>query len=285
MANRPKTKKNKVAARYVVPPVQRALRLLRYIADGHAVKSPSKAAKELAINRTTLTRLIATLEAERMIERCHDTDGYRLGIGMATLTARALFSADIVQVADPILAQLSTHLGLSSHLGILEGRDVIYVVRRVPNLHLISNVRIGSRLPAHASSIGRVILANMPPEQVSALYASVRLERVTDKTATTLPALLRQAARDRQVGLAWSDSNFEIGISSVAAPVFDHTGVVTGGINVSGASRALEGTMRRKKIGDALLDAAHEISRRIGYTASYNPPAAGPRVGRRNTRL
>lgn len=266
MANRPKTKKNKVAVRYVVPPVQRALRLLRYIADGNAVKSPSKAAKELSINRTTLTRLIATLEAERMIEPFPDAEGYRLGIGMATLTARALFSADIVQVADPVLAQLSNQLGLSSHLGILEGRDVIYVVRRVPNLHLISNVRIGSRLPAHASSIGRVILAHMSREQLTTLYASVRLERVTDKTVTTLPALLRQAVRDRQLGLAWSDSNYEAGISSVAAPVFDHTGSVTGGINVSGASRALEGATRRRKIGNALLEAAYEISRRIGYT-------------------
>lgn len=265
MASRSRTR-NKTAVRYVVPPVQRALRLLRYIANGNTVKSPSKAAKELVINRTTLTRLIATLEAERMIERCHDGDGYRLGIGMATLMARALFSADIVQAADPILAQLSNHLGLSSHLGILEGRDVIYVVRRVPNLHLISNVRLGSRLPAHASSIGRVILANMPREQVTALYASARLERVTEKTVTTLPALLRQATRDRQLVLAWSDSNYEVGISSVAAPVFDHTGLVAGGINVSGASRSLEGAARRRKIGAALLEAAHEISRRIGYT-------------------
>jgi DNA-binding IclR family transcriptional regulator len=262
-----------VDSRYVVPPVQRALRLLRYIADGNAVESPSRAAKELAINRTTLVRLLATLSAERMIERRHDGEGYRLGIGMATLTARALFSADIVQVADPILANLANHLGLSSHFGILEGRDVIYVVRRVPNLHLVSNVRIGSRLPAHASNIGRVILAHMPRKSVVELYAKQTLERVTDKTVTTLDGLLRQIARDQEVGLAWSDSNFELGISSVAAPVFDHTGHVAGGINVSGATGALEGAARRKEISAALLEAAQEISRRIGYSPVAEPNA------------
>jgi DNA-binding IclR family transcriptional regulator len=272
-------KKNKIErtegidSRYVVPPVQRALRLLRYIADGNAVESPSRAAKELAINRTTLVRLLATLSAERMIERRHDGDGYRLGIGMATLTARALFSADIVQVADPILAKLANELGLSSHLGILEGRDVIYVVRRVPNLHLVSNVRIGSRLPAHASNIGRVILAHMPRESVTELYDKATLERVTDKTVTTLDGLLRQISRDQEVGLAWSDSNFELGISSVAAPVFDHTGGVAGGINVSGATGALDGVARRKEISAALLEAAQEISRRIGYSPVEEPSA------------
>lgn len=254
-----------IDVRYVVPPVQRALRLLRYIADGNVVASPSRAAKELSINRTTLIRLLTTLEAERMIERRHDGEGYRLGIGMATLTARALFSADIVQVADPILANLANQLGLSSHLGILEGHDVIYVARRVPNLHLVSNVRIGSRLPAHASNIGRVILANMPRDKVIELYSGATLDRITEKTVTSLEELLRQIERDRELGLAWSDSNFEAGISSVAAPVFDHTGEVAGGINVSGATVALEGAARRREISAVLTQASQEISRRIGY--------------------
>jgi DNA-binding IclR family transcriptional regulator len=206
-----------------------------------------------------------TLEAERMIERRHDGEGYRLGIGMATLTARALFSADIVQVADPILASLAGRLGLSSHLGILEGHDVIYVVRRVPNLHLVSNVRIGSRLPAHASNIGRVILAHMPKEKVIELYSGAKLDRITEKTATSLAGLLRQIEHDHELGIAWSDSNFEPGISSAAAVVFDHTGSVAGGINVSGATTALEGKARRAEISAAIGQAAQEISRRLGY--------------------
>jgi DNA-binding IclR family transcriptional regulator len=262
-----------IDARYVVPPVQRALRLLRHIADGDPVLTPSRTAKELSINRTTLVRLLATLEAERMIEKRHDGAGYQLGVGMAALTARALFSADIVQVADPVLTRLANQVGLSSHLGILEGRDVIYLVRRAPNLHLVSNVRIGSRLPAHASNIGRAILAHMPREKVAALFQGAPLEAVTNKTATSIDDLLRQVERDREIGLAWSDSNFEAGISSCAAPVFDHAGEVAGGINVSGATGALDGAARRKEISAALLEAAQEISRRIGYSPGEEPSA------------
>lgn len=274
MTKKPKVK-GRVDARYMVPPVQRAMHLLRYIADGNAAGNPREAAEELGINRTTLIRLLATLEAETVIERRRDGSGYQLGIGMATLTARALFSADIVHVADPILADLSNGLGLSSHLGILEGRDVIYVVRRVPNLHLVSNVRIGSRLPAHASSIGRIILANMPRGKVLKLYSGAKLSRVTEKTETSLEGLLSQIERDRKLGLAWSDSNFEAGISSVAAPVFDYTGEIAGGINVSGATSALEGAARRRGIGAALANVAQEISRRIGYLPESASRPAG----------
>jgi DNA-binding IclR family transcriptional regulator len=252
-------------ARYVVPPVQRAIRLLRHIADGNSVTTPSRTAKELGINRTTLLRLLTTLAAERIIERRPNAEGYRLGLGLATLTARALFSADIVQVADPVLARLANHLGLSSHLGILEGRDVIYVVRRVPNLHLVSNVHIGSRLPAHASNIGRIILAYLPRERVTSLYSGASFDKVTEKTVTSLSGLLRQIGRDQNLGLAWSDSNFEPGISSVAAPIFDHTGNVAGGINVSGATTSLQGDERRAEISAAIIQAAQEISHQLGH--------------------
>ena len=271
-----KNAKALINSRYVVPPVQRALRLLQHIAKGDPVLKPARTAKELGINRTTLMRLLTTLEAERMIERRHDGDGYRLGIGMATLTAQALFSADIVQVADPVLARLAGELGLSSHLGILEGRDVIYVVRRVPNLHLVSNVHIGSRLPAHASSIGRIVLAHLPRERVLKLYSRATLEAVTKKTVTSLAGLLRQIKRDHELGLAWSNSNFEKGISSVAAPVFDHTGSVVAGINVSGATAALAGAARRVEISAAITEAAQEISRRLGYMPQIRSKSAAP---------
>lgn len=88
-----------------------------------------------------------------------------------------------------------------------------------------------------------------------------------DKTVTTLDDLLQQIARDRDLGLAWSDSNFELGISSVAAPVFDHIGSVAAGINVSGVTSALDGATRRKEISDALLAAAQKnlAARRLQY--------------------
>ena len=252
--------------RYAVPPVERAFKLLRHIASGDPVLNIALTARALSINRTTLIRLLATLEAEHMIEQRRDGGGYKLGLGLVGLAGQALFAADIVEIADPVLAALTAELGLSSHLGVLDGRDILYVARRTPNLHLVSNVRIGSRLPAHATSMGRIILAHMPQDAVVALFRGVKLAVVTPKTAASVNALQRQIQIDRKAGLAWSDSHYEAGIASVAAAVFDHTGHITAAINVTGPSRSFEpAPERRREIAAAVAAAAMRISRGLGY--------------------
>jgi DNA-binding IclR family transcriptional regulator len=251
---------------YAVPPVVRALKLLRHIAAGDSVSNMSVTARALGISRTTLIRLIATLEAERIIERKADGSGYALGLGLVGLAGQALLASDIVQAGDPVIVQLSAELGLSAHIGVLEGTDVLYVARRTPNAHLVSNVGIGSRLPAHATTMGRIMLAHLPLEQVRARFAEAELKRFTDRTPTTLAALLAQCAADRAAGLAWSDAYFEPGIASVAAAIFDRPGHVAGAVNVTGPSLSFstrEG--RREEIGRAVLAAASAISSRLGH--------------------
>ena len=255
---------------YSVPPVTRAIRLLRHIADGDGAANMSQSARALKISRTTLMRLLMTLEAEGMIERRGDGAGFRLGLGLAGLAGQALFSSDIVEAGEPAVAQLTERLGLSSHLGVLDGREVLYVARRTPNLHLISNVRVGSRLPAHATSMGRIILAFMPRESVEASFAGQELKAATAKTPVTLASLLKLIDADRKAGLAWSDSHFEPGIASVAAAVFNRAGAVAGAVNVTGPASSFDSSAgRRTDIEAAIRAASSEISRRLGYTGAH----------------
>lgn len=257
---------------YSVPPVERAFRVLRHIAGGDELRNMASSARTMGISRTTLIRLVATLESERMIARTRDGLGFRLGIGLAGLAAQALFAADVVEIADPVLAGLTETLGLSAHLGVLDGRDVLYVARRTPNLHLVSNVRIGSRLPAHATTLGRIILAHLPTAELRALYQGALLPAATAKTPTTLAALERQIATDRALGIAWSASHFEVGISSAAAAVFDHSGRVAGAINVTGPTRSFDaGPKRPAIIGQAVMHAAREISGQLGHVTPAEP--------------
>lgn len=255
-----------MTASYSVPPVSRAFKLLRAIASGDSVANMSETARTLDLSRTTLIRLIATLEAEQMIERRADGTGYKLGLGLAGLAGQALVSSDIVQVGDPIIGALAEHLGLSAHIGVRDGRDVLYVARRTPNVHLVSNVGIGSRLPAHATTLGRIILAFTPRDEVVRLFHGVRLKAATAKTPATLAALQRQINADSAAGIAWSDSNFEIGISSAAAPAFDRSGIVVGAINVTGPAASFA-VSRRLSIETAVRDAAMRLSRGLGFVA------------------
>ena len=249
---------------YASPPIQRAIRLLRRIAEGDVITNMSKTARDVGIKRTTLLRLLHTLEAEHFIER-NQSQGWRIGVGLISLAAQAFSSDNLAQTAVPVLTRLSERLGLSAHLGVLDGREIVYLLRRVPNQVFASNIRIGSRLQAHAANMGRIILAHMPPERVDRLYAGINLKPVTPRTATTLLQLHSQLDADREAGLAWSDGNYEAGISSVAAAIFDATNEPVAALNVSGQLAQFEGAARRVQISEAVKSAALEISQRLGW--------------------
>lgn len=253
-------------AAYSVPPVHRAFALLRHIAGGGRCRNVNQTAKSLGINRTTMIRLLHTLEAEGMIERIEEDAGWRLGPGMIVLAADALKSRDVVRVSRPIMARLAASLSLSSHLGVLDGREIIYLARETPDSHLVSNIREGSRLPAHGTTVGRVLLSHLPPERLRALYAGAELAAYSDRTATSLEALERQLAEDRARGVAWSVSNYERGLGSCAAPVHDHRGRVVAAINVTGPAEAFEpGAPRAEEIEAAVKAGAEEASAALGW--------------------
>lgn len=251
---------------YSVPPVERALRLLRHIAAGNRCRNSSKAAKDVGINRTTLIRLLATLEAERMIEQIPDDGGYRLGTGLIALASEALNERGIIPSARPVLRRLVESLKLSAHLGVREGREIVYLARETPVSHLASTVREGTRLPAHATTIGRILLSELPLASLRTLYENHPLPAFTDKTRTSLEDLSEQLAADRARGMSWSVSNFEREIGSAAVAIYDHRGQAIAAINVTGHVSAFEpGSPLVPRIERELKAAAREISETLGY--------------------
>lgn len=255
-------------ADYAVPPVHRAFVLLRHIASGQRCRNASATARELGINRTTLIRLLHTLAAEGMIESLDGGETWQIGPGMIALAAEALRSRDIVRIAQPVMERLSSRLALSSHLGVIDGRDIIYLLREAPNAHLVSNVRAGSRLPAHATTVGRILLAEMGREAVADLFAGQPLAAYTDKTATSLANLLAQIDNDRAQGFAWSYGNYEAGIGSCAVAIHDHLGKAIAALNVTGPESSFAPDLPRAlEIRQAVIGAAAEISTGLGFTA------------------
>ena len=253
-------------ATYSVPPVERAFKLLRHIAQGGQCRNASATARAIGLNRTTLIRLLHTLEAEGMIETVDEGASWQLGPGMIALAADALKSRSVIRIAQPVLARVAAQLRLSSHLGILDGPEIIYLLRESPNSHLVSNIREGSRLPAHATTVGRVLLGHLPVESLRAFYANRALSAYTEKTATTLTELERQVAHDCAQGYAWSQGNFEAEIGSCAAPIFDHRGMAIAAINVTGPKAQFDpDSAQAHTIRDTVTLAAAEISVAMGF--------------------
>lgn len=257
------------AKTYDVPPVTRALALLRYIAAGNRCRNISKASNAVGINRTTLIRLLHTLEREQMIEKAPEGDGFVLGYGVLELASSLLSSRDIVRTSRPILHRLTVETGLSAHLGVLSATDVIVLVRETPEAQLISNIREGSRLPAYATVMGRMILAHMPPDAVRTVFAGFTLEPITPQTPTTLDALFEQLIADKEAGIAWSVAFYEEGIGSCSAVVLDQNSLPVGAISLSGPQAYFEpGSEKRQQIANGVCEAAKRLSAMMGYLGS-----------------
>ncbi|GAA0613781.1 IclR family transcriptional regulator [Paenochrobactrum glaciei] len=251
---------------YLVPPVLRAITVLRYIAAGNPCRNLSSTAKKLSINRTTLIRIIHTLMRERLIEEIAPGAGYQLGAGLIVLAAGAISNRDVVRIAKPVLAELSKQLNLSAHLGILDERDVVYMIRETPNTHLVSNVREGSRLPAHATTMGRVLLSHLTGDELRHLYRDIDMETFTSQTPSTLEELIGQLAIELNDGIVWNISTFEAGIGSCACAVYDHTGTVIAAINVTGPDAYFKiDEDALKNIELQMRKAADLISAELGY--------------------
>ena len=251
--------------RYMVPALSRGLALLEAFSAERPALSLVDLARELDISRSSAFRLAFTLVDLGYLLRDERTKTYRLGPRILNLGFSFLASQELVDIAQPRLNTLRDETGCSAHLGVLDGLDVVYLVRCAANRTLTSNIQVGTRLPAYASSMGRVILAYLPAEQVAQLYDGVQLTPFTAQTATSMAALRRKLDEDAARGYVVSRAAFEAGIASVAAPVFDAAGRVAGAINVSTPEAGAVEEGLEDHILAAVRVAARDISSWLGY--------------------
>lgn len=255
--------------RYIVPGLERGLLLIELFTLERPEMSLSELARELEINRSTAYRLAYTLEQMGFLERAPDGRAYRLGPRVLNLGFSYLRSLDLVEIARPHLERLRNETEAASHLAVLEGRDIVYLSRLSSNQRLTSNITVGSRLPAHATSMGRVMLMDLDDAALDALYAGIKLDRFTPTTATSLQALKAQLAEDRARGHVVSNASFEAGVASVAAPVHDDAGRVVAAISVVCSTTALDDPVRER----VLIDATRAASRAISLWLGHRPPS------------
>ncbi len=251
------------AAGSPVPGLERGLNVLRLYHRARAAIAPPEMARELGIPRSTVHRVVQTLEAMGFLRRL-ESGAYALGPAVLTIGFEYLGSLDIVQLSDPVLARLRDATNWSVHLAVRNGADVVYLSRHASRAAITSNVSVGSALPAYATVIGRVILADLSAAELAALYPAKRLEALTDQTPTTLAALSRLLEEDRRRGYAVSTSFYERGVTAVAAPVRDRSGRVVASINAVTVDAALDDRYVRGELKDQLLAAAAAISAMLG---------------------
>jgi DNA-binding IclR family transcriptional regulator len=208
-------------------------------------------------------RLLATLAAERLLERGRVPGRYRLGLAVFDLGAAVGSNLDLHEAAMPVMATLRATTGETVQLAVLDGCESVYI-DRLESPHTVRIFsRVGTRLPATTTSTGKVLLAALSPAELDARLAGWRPLRFTPHTivdAATLRARLREVA---ERGWAENREESRVGVVSVGAPVRDGTGAVIAALSVAAPTdRAAPDTLRRIRAG--VIEAAGVVSRRLG---------------------
>ena len=212
----------------------RAFAILEEIARHREGVGLADLSKLVGLHNSTTFHLAKTMVSLGYIRQEKDSKRYRVGGPLFALAASALDEIEMVNVATPVLEDLSRETGESSHFAVRMG-DAVVVIARTSGpgaFHLTD--RVGVLRPAHCTALGKVILASLRQDQLERFLARVELKPSTAHTITESPALLREIAEIRRSGIAYDDGEFNLEVRCVAVPVKDFTGQIIGALGISG---------------------------------------------------
>ncbi|MEO5834563.1 MAG: IclR family transcriptional regulator [Nakamurella sp.] len=252
-----------------VQSVDRALTILELLAaDGEL--GVTQIAGLLGVHKSTASRLLATLEAHGLAEQLPDRGRYQLGVGLLRLAGSTRVRLDIVRESRPISRRLAADTGETVNLVILSGTETLYLDQVEGPSALQIYHWVGRRNPLHATANGRVLLAHASKAEQDAIIGAIsdqrhRLPALTPHTLTS-PDDLRSALTEvRRRGYDLAIDELEVGLTAVAAPVRAADGSVIGSLSVSGPGFRLTADRIHDTVR-AVIAAADEVSRRMGYT-------------------
>jgi len=254
--------------RYIVPGLTRGLQVLQTFTRDRQQQTVAEMARHIGITRSTAFRIVYTLEAAGFLQRLHDSHRYELGSRVLELGYSFLAGKDLIEVASPVLRRLRDETQTSSHLAVRERREVVYVARFQGNTSLISAMTVGSRLPAHATAPGRVLLAALSLADLVVLYEGFSFETFTAQTPESIGALVSLVELDRKQSSIISWGFYDPSVASVAAPVFNAAGKLEAAISVSCPINTYDETTFATTIRARVETAADEVSRGLGFRAA-----------------
>ncbi|GAA3227249.1 IclR family transcriptional regulator [Pseudonocardia petroleophila] len=241
--------------------VRNAARLLKEFSRTDRELGVSELARRLDLATSTVHRLLATLAAERLVERA--PGGYRLGIALFDLGASVSPHLDLHEAAMPVMATLRHSTGETVQLAVLDGMESVYI-DRLESPHTVRIFsRVGTRLPAATTSTGKALLAALAPDELDRRLARWTPQRHTPFTIVDEPTLRTRLREIAERGWAENREESRVGVVSVGAPVRGADGDVIASLSVAAPTdRAAPATLRRIRV--AVVEAAAVVSRRLG---------------------
>ena len=255
--------------RYTVPALTRGLQLLTMFSRDERELSGAELARRLKAPRASVFRLLHTLEQMGFVERVGDAATYRLGVAVLRLGFEYLSSLDLTEHARPLLESLRDATGYSAHLVVRDGGEVVFVAKAASRNTLFHSIQVGARLPAHATVLGRTLLAGLDVSELNALLGPGPLPAYTPQTPATLAALQAMIAADRVRGYGISEGGYESGISTIAAPIMGDGGGIVAAVSITVPAQNIDGSLVDGLV-HAVCRTARQLSERLRHQSQGN---------------
>lgn len=245
-----------------VQSLERGLSVILAFADHGPRMTLSRTAQVTGLSRPTVRRVLLTLERLGYV-RSDDRD-FALTPQVLALGHAYLSSLNLTQVAQPHMERVTETTGHTCSLSVLDGDDAVFVTR-VPSRQVLRHtLTTGTRLPAYATSMGRVLLAGLPDHELSTYLAKAPFPRLTAHTRVTADELASELTNARVRGWAFVDQEFEEGVRSLSTPVRDSHGATIASLSTSIAASELDVDEIHRHVRPVLVDAAAAISTELG---------------------
>lgn len=259
-----------------VQTVRKAGRILSLFSLERSEWGVSEAAKELGLPKSSTSALMAALADQGLLRRTSERR-YRLGWRVMAMSQILLATTGFREEARRAMEYLVSIFGETVHLAALERGQVIYVDKLQGTRAVqVSVTAVGGKFPAHASSVGKAILAHKPWEDVVEILEREGMPARTPNTITSLEDFRDELEKVRHLGYALDLEEGLLELSCVAAPIRDHTGEVVASMSLSVPTYRFEAN--RERYRQAIVSTVREVSRNLGYVE----PRSAPRSARKD---
>ena len=241
----------------------RAFSILEEVARHREGIGLAELSKLVGLHNSTTFHLAKTLVTLGYMRQERDSKRYRVGRPLFALAASALDEIEMVNLATPVLEDLSRETGESGHFAVRMGDSVVVIARTSGSGAFQLTDRVGVVRPAHCTALGKIILASLRPDQLKRFLERVELKPSTGKSITDPAELLREITEIRRSAIAIDDGEYNAEVRCIAVPVYNFTGDVIGALGISGPIWRMSDQVLKSR-AKLVQTAAHRLSAEFG---------------------
>jgi IclR family transcriptional regulator, KDG regulon repressor len=253
-----------VKENYIVSSLVRGMQILSTFTTNRPSLKVSEIAEITGFDQATVFRFVYTLEKMGYLVRHEGTKQYRLSVRMITLALPAREGIAVREVSIPIMTELAQAINESVRLSVLDEEDIVTIaVAEIPD-RLYFRTRIGERMPALSTAMGKVLVAFQQTDTLESLFSKYEFKGYNGHTRVDPSAAIEELIEVQKNGFAVQESELIPGLSSIAAPIFDFHNQVVASIDISGLSTEIMESRKLEYFTNELVKRARTISLRLG---------------------